>query len=187
MSGALLDVALVHYPVFNRRREVIGSAVTNLDIHDIARTARTYGVRRFYLVTPYEDQQQLVAELLEHWLKGRGGQLNPARKEALTLVRVVPDLATLYQRVSADRGERPLVLATSAREQPQTRDFGDIRRQLRAGKPAMILLGTAWGLAPAALSGVDAFLPPIKGAGDYNHLPVRSAAAILLDRLLATG
>ncbi|MDF1614682.1 RNA methyltransferase [Desulfurivibrio dismutans] len=183
--GALLDIALVHYPVFNRRREVIGSAVTNLDIHDIARTARTYGVRRYYLVTPYDDQQTLVAELLAHWLEGRGGQLNPARKEALELVRVVPDLAALYDRVRTARQQRPLVLATSARKQPLTKDFGVVRQGLAGGQPALILLGTAWGLAPEALAEVDAFLPPIELGGDYNHLPVRAAAAIILDRLLA--
>ncbi len=182
--GAWLDIALVHYPVFNRRREIIGSAVTNLDIHDIARTARTYGVRRFYLVTPYEDQQHLVAELLDHWLNGRGGQLNPARKTALELVRVVPDLAALYEQVGVARGGRPLVLATSARKQAKTLDFGTLRQRLTAGQPALVLLGTAWGLASEALGEVDAFLPPIKGGGDYNHLPVRSAAAIIMDRLL---
>ncbi|MFH7325508.1 RNA methyltransferase [Desulfurivibrio sp. C05AmB] len=182
-TGALLDVALVHYPVLNRQGEVIGSAVTNLDIHDIARTARTYGVRRYYLVTPYEDQQRLVAELLAHWLTGRGGKLNPARKTALELVRVVPDLAALYEQVSAARAQRPLILATSARDQAARMDYGQARQQLAVGKPALILLGTAWGLAPAALAGVDAFLPPISGGGDYNHLPVRAAAAITLDRL----
>lgn len=199
MTGALLDIALVHYPVFNRRREVIGSAVTNLDIHDIARTARTYGVNGFYLVTPFEEQHRLVAELLAHWLSGRGGELNPARKEALELVKVVPDLATLYRQVGAKRGVgeqaehgehggsetgRPLVLATSAQHQEPTMEFGDGRRHLQSGQSALLLFGTAWGLAPEALAGVDAFLPPIVGAGDYNHLPVRSAVAIILDRLL---
>lgn len=184
-AGAGLDVALVHHPVYNRRGEVIGSAVTNLDIHDIARSARTYGVNRFYLVTPYEDQQALVAELLAHWLTGRGGELNPDRKAALELVRVVPDLTTLYQRVAADRGRPPLVLATSAKVQGPGLDYEDLRRRLAAGQPALILLGTASGLAAEALAGVDGFLPPIRGAGDYNHLPVRAAAAIVFDRLLA--
>lgn len=184
-AGQALDVALVHYPVLNRRGEVIGSAVTNLDIHDIARSGRTYGIGRFYLVTPYAEQQSLVAELLAHWLTGRGGQLNPARKEALGLVEVVTDLAELYQQVTERRGERPLVVGSSARRQDNTLEFGEVRAGLQAGRPALLLLGTAWGLAPAALPEIDGFLPPIRGAGDYNHLPVRGAAAIMLDRLLA--
>ena len=56
-----VDVALVHYPVVNKNQEIIGSAVTNLDIHDIARAGRTFGVGTFYIVTPYQDQQKLVA------------------------------------------------------------------------------------------------------------------------------
>ena len=59
-----LHVALLHYPVYNRQRQVIVSAVTNLDIHDIARAALTYGVKSFYVVTPLQDQQKLVKRLL---------------------------------------------------------------------------------------------------------------------------
>ena len=39
-----LYLALVHYPVVNRRGEVIVSALINLDLHDIARAAKTFGV-----------------------------------------------------------------------------------------------------------------------------------------------
>ncbi|MFU8818175.1 MAG: RNA methyltransferase [Desulfurivibrio sp.] len=184
-AGKWLEVALVHYPVTNRRGELIGSAVTNLDIHDIARTGRTYGIDRFHLVTPYADQQSLVAELLAHWLTGRGGELNPARKEALELVRVIPDLAALYDEITARRGAPPLVVATSARSQGRELAYDALKERLAEGGPTLILLGTAWGLAPEALAGVDAFLPPISGGGDYNHLPVRAAAAIIMDRLLA--
>ncbi len=48
----------------------------------------------------------------------------------------------------------------------------------------MILLGTAWGLAPQVIESSDGILEPISGVGKYNHLSVRSAAAIVLDRLL---
>ncbi len=184
-AGSWLELALVHHPVANRRGELIGSAVTNLDIHDIARSGRTFGIDRFHLVTPYADQQSLVAELLDHWLTGRGGQLNPARKEALELVRVSPDLAALYAEITERRGEKPLVVATSARAQGQIIPYSALRERLAGGGPTLILLGTAWGLAPEALAEVDAFLPPISGGGDYNHLPVRAAAAIIMDRLLA--
>ncbi|MEI7817822.1 MAG: RNA methyltransferase, partial [Desulfuromonadales bacterium] len=32
-----LAIALVHYPVYNKHHEVVTSALTNLDQHDIAR------------------------------------------------------------------------------------------------------------------------------------------------------
>ena len=43
---------------------------------------------------------------------------------------------------------------------------------------------SAWGLAPEVMSRVDGVLPPVGGADAYNHLAVRSAASIILDRLL---
>jgi hypothetical protein len=47
----------------------------------------------------------------------------------------------------------------------------------------LLLLGTGWGLAAEVLDRVDDVLEPIAGAGPYNHLSVRAAAAIMLDRL----
>ena len=111
-----VDLALIHYPVLNKNREVIGSAVTNLDLHDISRAARTYGVDSFYVVTPYKDQQELYRELLEHWLNGHGAQYNSDRGEALSLVKICDDLEQLFERVTEKRKKRPTILATCARE-----------------------------------------------------------------------
>ena len=58
------------------------------------------------------------------------------------------------------------------------------RQRIRQGEPCLLLLGTAWGLAPEVLAGADGVLPPISGRTGFNHLSVRSAAAILFDRLL---
>jgi len=58
--AADLYVALVHYPVLNRKGEIIASALTNLDLHDLARTARTYNIPSCYIVTPLKDQQALA-------------------------------------------------------------------------------------------------------------------------------
>ena len=102
-----LDLALVHYPVCNKNSEIIGSAVTNLDIHDIARAGRTYGVDNYYLVIPYEDQRRLVAEILDHWLIGHGASVNRDRSEAFSIIRVVEDLAGLYSEVQKKWGGTP--------------------------------------------------------------------------------
>ena len=91
-----VDIALIHYPVINKSGETIGSAVTNLDIHDIARAARTFGVDEYYIVTPYADQQELVKEIIEHWQTGHGAQYNPARKSALALVRLADSPGRCY-------------------------------------------------------------------------------------------
>lgn len=179
-----LDVALVHYPVCNKNRETIGSAVTNLDLHDIARSGRTFGVDNYYIVTPYPDQQQLVQEILDHWLTGHGASYNRDRGEALAIVRICADLTALYAQVTEKWGQRPRIIATCARPQENTESYPRTRERLLAGEPILLLFGTGWGLISEVMQEVDATLPPIGGCEGYNHLPVRAAAAIILDRLV---
>jgi tRNA (guanine37-N1)-methyltransferase len=180
-----IDLALIHYPVINKKDEIIGSAVTNLDLHDISRAAKTYGIDSLYIVTPYKDQQELFQELLDHWLKGHGAEYNAKRGEALSLVRICDDMDQLLARVTAKRQKRPTVLATCAREKHSAVwPYREVRQKISAGESFLILLGTAWGLAREVIEAGDGILPPITGSGSYNHLSVRSAAAIVLDRLL---
>ncbi|RJX30085.1 MAG: RNA methyltransferase [Desulfurivibrio sp.] len=178
-----VDVALVHYPVVNKNQEIIGAAVTNLDIHDIARAGRTFGVGTFYIVTPFQDQQKLVGEIVSHWQEGYGARYNTDRKEALASIVICDDLQSLYG-LAAVNGEKPLVVATSARQHAGSISFAAMRQQILAGLHVLLLFGTGWGLAEPALEAVDAMLPPISGFGDYRHLSVRSAVSIVLDRLL---
>jgi len=180
-----LDLALVHYPVLNKRQEVIGSSVTNLDIHDIARAGRTYGVNTFYLVTPFADQQNLVAEIVDHWLHGYGARYNPDRREAFALIKVCACLQDLYDGYVTHGLPRPLTLATSAKELGKEMvSYPTMRQRLAQGEHCLLMFGTGWGLAPEVMIAVDALLPPIGGGMTYNHLSVRSACAIVLDRLL---
>jgi hypothetical protein len=179
-----LDIALIHYPVINKTGETIGSAVTNLDIHDIARAARTFGVDHYYIVTPYGDQQALVAEILGHWQTGHGATYNPARKAALDRVKITESLAATIAQVTEQRGRRPLILTTSARVQKNSISYRETRRRIEAGEPILLLFGTAHGLAPELTETADYTLPPIESTTDYNHLSVRSAVSIILDRLL---
>jgi hypothetical protein len=179
-----VDIALIHFPVINKSGEAIGSAVTNLDIHDIARAARTFGVGRYYIVTPYADQQQLVTEIVEHWQTGHGAGYNPARRSALSLVRLADSLEDVIERVGNTYGRSPLLLTTSARVHENTLGFTDVRQRIDAGEPVLLLFGTAHGLAPEVIDKADYTLPPINGVTEYNHLSVRSAVSIILDRLL---
>lgn len=181
-----VDLALVHYPVSNKNGEIIGSAVTNLDIHDIARAGRTFGVDSFYIVTPYKDQQQLVREIIDHWLVGHGAEYNRKRKEALSLVRLCDDLDVLYAQAAdtGNRRQRPTVVATCARPQDICWPYGTVRERIFSGERFLLLFGTGWGLSREVMKTVDGVLPPICGLGEYNHLSVRSAASIVLDRLL---
>ncbi len=179
-----LDLALVHFPVFNKKQEIIGSAVTNLDIHDIARAGKTYGVSNFYIVTPFADQQQLVREIIAHWQQGYGAEYNHDRKEAFSLVQVKASLDDVYADYCRQGVQRPTTLATSARGHAKKLSYAALRQRLFAGEHCLLLFGTGWGLAPEVMTEMDAVLPPIGGNTAYNHLSVRSACAIILDRLL---
>jgi hypothetical protein len=181
-----LNIALIHHPVMNKRGEVIGSAVTNLDIHDIARTAKTYGVSRYFITTPYKDQQHLVRELLAHWQTGHGSTYNPARKEALSIVQLADSLEEVISNLTEQYGVRPLVVATSALLRDNTVSYAELGQRITKGDPVLLLFGTAHGLAPEILQLTDVTLPPIRGGTQYNHLSVRSAASIIIDRLLGS-
>lgn len=179
-----VDIALIHFPVINKSGETIGSAVTNLDIHDIARAAKTFGVDDYYIVTPYADQQELIKEILEHWQTGHGAEYNPARKSALGLVSRGETLEEVIRRVEKKRGQRPVLITTSARLWKKSITFMDTRQRIETGEPVLLLFGTAHGLAPEVMEKADYTLPPIEGKTGYNHLSVRSAVSIILDRLL---
>lgn len=180
-----LDIALIHYPVWNKKQEIIGSAVTNLDIHDIARAGKTYGVNNFYIVTPFADQQKLVGEIIEHWRHGYGARYNNDRREAFSILKVCACLDDLYDDYTRNDLQRPLTLATSAQANKQNQfSYGALRQRLVEGEHCLVLFGTGWGLAPKVMADVDAFLPPVGGGTTYNHLSVRSACSIILDRLL---
>lgn len=179
-----LDVALIHYPVVNRNDEIIGSAVTNLDLHDIARAGKTFGVNTYWVVTPYEQQRKLSEAIIGHWTNGYGGTVNPDRSNALSIIKICNDLDEVIARISKRDGNQPMLVATSAGNQENSITYPRLQAELDNETSVLLLFGTAWGLAPEVMQRVDATLSPIKGAGAFNHLSVRSAASIILDRLL---
>ena len=176
----------MHYPVVNKAGDVITAAVTNLDLHDISRAVRTYGVRKFYVITPLSDQQALVGQIVSHWVQGMGATYNPDRREALELIQVENSIEEVIKKIHITCGERPKTVATSAKMGPRNIGFHDFRKMLESGAPYIIMLGTAWGLTEEFISSADYVLQPIQGNTDYNHLSVRSAAAIIFDRLLGS-
>lgn len=180
-----LYVALVHYPIYDKNRKVVATAVTNVDVHDISRASATFGVSGFFVVTPVALQRMLVQELLAHWKDGPGAVYNPRRSEAISFARVVPDLAQATEAIQEETGYRPITLGTGA-SLTQGIISHSKAREILAGPQgaALLVLGTGWGLERSFLDGMDYLLAPIKGPGEYNHLSVRSAASILLDRLL---
>ncbi|MBW1841009.1 MAG: RNA methyltransferase [Deltaproteobacteria bacterium] len=181
-----LFIALTHYPVINKNGDIIASAVTNLDLHDMSRVARTYGIPSFYVVTPLEDQKTLVERIVLHWVKGTGARYNPKRREALELIKIKSDLAEVKNHIQSKSGESPEVVVTSACHEDGNLSFDEFREMLKNDRPYLLVFGTAWGLSDSYMNEADHQLEPIAGADDYNHLSVRSASAIILDRLLGS-
>jgi len=179
-----LYIGLVHHPIYDRRKEVVATAVTNFDIHDIARCARTFGIGGFFVITPLESQIQLVERILCHWREGAGSVYNPTRKESLSLVRVTRTIDEADQAISGLWQKRAKKVATGASPHRESVSFEFFRELLEdRDTPYFILFGTGWGLTKEVKDDSDYVLAPIEGKG-YNHLSVRSAVAIILDRLL---
>jgi len=181
---AQLFLALIHHPVVNRNGQVVTSAITSLDIHDLARSARTYGVDAFFVVHPIPEQREFAKSVIDHWRFDFGRAFDARRREALELVRIVPTLADACAEAEKIAGTRALIVHTSARtDRGQT--FAAMRARLEApdAPPAIIMLGTGFGMTPEMAERADILLEAIHGATDYNHLSVRAAGAIILDRL----
>ncbi len=175
-------VALLHYPVYDRNHQVVTTAITNLDLHDIARSCRTYDLAGYFVVTPLVSQQDLARRIVGHWRSGHGAVYHKPRAEALALLDVVRDLEEVLLRVTEREGRRPVTVVTSATERPGQISRQDILRRLPEGAPLVLLLGTGWGLTEEVVQSADLALAPFRSRCVYNHLSVRSAAAILLDR-----
>ncbi|WP_437642474.1 RNA methyltransferase [Sorangium sp. So ce854] len=183
-----LALALVHYPVLDRSGETVTTAITNLDLHDMARSARTYGAERLFVVHPVAAQRALAERIREHWVEGSGKRRIPDRAVALDVLSVVSSLEEAYGALSSEGREGVEIWTTAAasRGLPVTSYAATRARLAQATRPVLILFGTGWGLAPELIADADVRIEPIRAAASagYNHLSVRAACAITLDRLL---
>jgi len=185
MARASVNMALIHWPVFDRAKNIVVTNVTNFDIHDIARAGRTYGVDRYFIVNRLKEQLSFVARVLEHWRVGVGSEYNPKRKTALGMVELAETLEDVLKMFEV----KPLIVCTSARELgiPKV-TFKELRSRIweDSSRPVLLVFGTGFGLDESILKQADILLEPLRGDSkdDYRHLSVRSAVSIVLDRLL---
>lgn len=194
-SATLVYVVLLHYPITNRKGQLVTTAVTNMDIHDISRSCRTYGVKGYFLVTPIEDQHELVGRIVSHWRTEQSKQYHPDRVEAVSLVQMAKNFEEVKAAVKSLHPESegwasPEVVLTDARPLPNTVSYSEYRQELmdpkRDKRPVILTFGTGWGISDVFYPEVHRILAPVygpEGNGGYNHLSVRSAVAIILDRL----
>lgn len=180
-----LYIGLLHFPMRNREGEIVATCTTSIDIHDIARSARTYGVARYFVVTPLPTQQEIAWRIRGFWTEGERAAEKSNRGEALEYVVVAEDLEETLQWIEEAEEHPPLLVATSARRtEGSAIAFAELRRRLRTDPhPVYILFGTGWGMTEELIEACDVILPPIMEGAGFNHLSVRAAAAIILDRV----
>ena len=181
---ANLYIGLVHYPIMNKHKDVITTAITNYDIHDIARASTTYDVSKYFVIHNIPAQRELAATIMEHWKSGFGSTYNPDRKDAFTEVELVNSIRKAVDLVTEAEGVRPIIATTDARTYDNTITCSAMRKHLENdSRPVLVLFGTGYGMTKETMEEFDCILEPIYGHGEYNHLSVRSAVSIILDRL----
>lgn len=181
-TKAPVDIALVHHPVLNRHGEEISAQIDEFDFFDACRLALTYPVRTFYVVNPLSSQRQKCERLIR-W----GTDPARAQEQRGIFDRIVwaPDLLCALEHAE-QHGPRPQTVVTSAAPSHDATSFGALRQAMHDDpRPRMLLFGKAWGLPTSFMADADLRLEPIDTGTGYNHLSVRSAMAIVIDRLLA--
>jgi len=177
-------IALLHYPVYNKRGETVCTSITGFDLHDIARSAATFGVKKYFVVNPMPAQREFAKRIFDFWMDKESLEFNWTRAEAFRLVSIEEDLEKVVAHIENMESKRPKIVGTSAKPRG-TVSFADLRKEISdKDKPVLILLGTGWGMAEELFAKADAVLEPIGGNLQYNHLSVRSATAIILHNLL---
>ncbi len=159
------------------------TSIANLDIHDIARAAHTFGVKEYHIVHPERVQTEFLHSVLSFWNSSDTLPYNPDRAKALSIARHSPDLDTLIQKITTQEDTRPIVISTTARPRTPQISYKQVRHICSQPAPVLIVFGTGHGLRDDVHQAADHVLAPIEGWHDYNHLSVRSAVAIILDRV----
>ena len=185
MSEIDLSVVLLHEGMVDKHGKLVTTSLTLNDIQDLARSSRTYGITTLFIAHPGPALQKLARTLLYHWEKGFGSTYNPNRKEAMERVNVVSTLDDAIMKIELRTKKLPILISTSAKPGDRRIGFKECRELIRDGQPYLLMLGSGWGMADPLLNRAQYILEPINGPTEFNHLSVRSACAIMLDRLLA--
>lgn len=182
MTAPCLHVALVHHPVVDRTGDVITATIDHFDVFDASRLSMAYPIGTVFIVNPEPSQRALAERLIAH---GTDAHRSEDRAGVTHKTRWVPDLDAAIEAVREQAGRAPRTVATSAQPHPRAIEFAELRLLLQRGDPHLLLLGKASGLAEDLLARADLRLRPIDAGTGWNHLSVRSALAIMIDRLLA--
>lgn len=176
---------LLHNDIVLKDGTIGESTVTSIDIHDIARSATTYGIKKYYIVTRIIAQQKLVEHFLTFWHSPEAKKMNQSRAFALKDVEVKSELQEVIETITQQEGKGPIIIVTSSRRNiPHDRMifFHDQDKMWKENRPILFIFGTAHGIDPHLMNNIEYRFIPIEGLEEFNYLSVRSAAAVVFDR-----
>lgn len=177
-------LALMHYPIENIKGEIIKTSLTNLDIQDIARSCKTYGIKKYFITHPVKEQRELAMNVLDYWKKGNNIKNDNTKHGALENIEIKKSLQSAIATIKKVHGKKPKIVATDARIMHNMINYSEVKSNLITDTcPYLFLFGTGWGLTKDVLNSADYILKPVGSYYEYNHLSVRSAVAIILDRI----
>ncbi|MGM0509239.1 MAG: RNA methyltransferase [Fusobacteriota bacterium] len=177
-------LGLVHYPVYNKNHKEVSTSITNFDIHDISRSCRTYDINEYHIINPVDAQIELTKRILGYWQGGHGKEYNTDRKEAFERTDLLDSIESSIKKIEEKEGKKPLIITTSAKIFDNSISYEGLSKKIfEDDQPYLLLFGTGWGLTEEIMDMSDYILEPIRGKAKYNHLSVRAAVAIILDRL----
>jgi len=153
-------------------------------LHDIARAATTYDVQSYQVIIPLDDQRRIAQDICNHWTEGHGSRANPDRKKSFERVNITSDIDTSIKHIIQTTGDTPQLIATTAQIIDGCLTYENCRKMVCSETPILLIFGTAWGLSKDFIKQCNYVLAPIESHSAYNHLSVRSAVSIILDRLL---
>lgn len=175
-------LALVHHPVYNKYNNVVTTSITNLDVHDIARSCCTFGLKKFFVINPLSGQKAVLDKITNFWETDIAKDYNSDRQTALELVEYATSIEHAITLIKNREDKEPCVVSTTAATLDNQIDVKLLAEKSQS-QPILLLFGTGNGLEKSVHEKANFILKPILGAGTYNHLSVRSAVAILLAAL----
>ena len=182
-----LNVVLLHDDMLNKEGKRVTTSLTMIDTHDIARSSRSFAVTDFFVAHSSSSLRRMARTLKSHWDEGHGATYNPKRKEALSVAKIVSSLDEAISMIDARTGGvLPKLIATSAARSDKRITHTEMRHIIHENtkQPYLVMFGTGWGMIDELIERADYYLEPVEGPTLYNHLSVRSACAIILDRLM---
>ena len=183
-TSSSLHVALLHDGMVDKTGKSVTTSVTLIDVHDISRSCRSYGVNSFFVAHSSQSMRALVRTVKTHWDGEFGASYNPNRQDALGVLSIATSLDEVIARIEIETGRFPKIIATSARDGDDRISYSDMKETIATTAESYLLVfGTGWGMGPDLMALASYTLKPIYGPSDYNHLSVRAACAIILDRL----